>query len=55
MAAKFAETLNINLPAGTRERLTKIAARRYLTPVALARVAVMEMLERATKEETKAA
>jgi predicted transcriptional regulator len=55
MAAKFAETLNVNLPAGTRERLTKLAARKYLTPVALARVAICELVERAQKEETKAA
>ena len=55
MAEKFGETLQVYLPAGTKEQLTKVAAKRYQTPTALARVAIMVELEKAMREEFKPA
>ena len=53
MADIFGEILQVYLPKGTKEQLAKIAARKYQTPTAIARAAIMTELEKALREEFK--
>jgi predicted transcriptional regulator len=55
MAVKFEEVISVKVPKGTREELTKLAQKRYLTACTIARTAIMAEIEKARREEKPAA